>query len=458
MLAAAVACATAVLISLSGPTVHRLSCEYGLDLPVLGCNDKRLLAAVTIGDLSELQKVLAEGYLRRHNAPTGISPVHVACSLGDVNSFVLLAQHAALLPAADGSTCLHLAIEAGEPVGMELVKVLIQARINLNARTIDGRTPLWNAITLGDRNEMVKWLLHFGADPDIGIDEQHAMAAGSRGQVARHADSVAGSAAAGSPALLNPTTPLQYCASTGNAECVGLLLQAKAKRDLGNRFGSTALMMAAHNDDASMVATLARAGANVEARTAGGFRCLSLAVFAGAETACKTLLSSNADVMHTMDDGRNVLHLAAQAGKPSLLTLLLSSIPAPQAKQLLEQREKHGATPLLTACGMKSMSLIPLLLEAGADAGVATGKGVTCFMMLAAGGREYDTAATKLVPALVAAGADAGAETSTRSHGHYTSAKYIADESGAKELAAALVKEILAAAERAFAEVNREFT
>ncbi len=68
-----------------------------------------------------------------------------------------------------GCSPLHLAADANDP---ELVRALIAAGADVEARSVFGQTPLWYACN-GGRQAAARELLAAGADPDAPCSEGH---------------------------------------------------------------------------------------------------------------------------------------------------------------------------------------------------------------------------------------------------------------------------------------------
>ena len=81
------------------------------------------------------------------------------------------------------------------------------------------------------------------------------------------------------------------------------------------------------------------------------------------------LLDEGADIYARNGFGETVLHTAAHGGHPVVAELLLAK------KADINAIDKERNTPLLLACVFKNMEVIKVLLEKGADAGIANKNG-----------------------------------------------------------------------------------
>ncbi len=132
--------------------------------------------------------------------------------------------------AGDGMTALHWAAINND---VELTKLLIQARANVNVTTrLGGYTPLLLAAKDG-HVATVNELIRAGADPNR--------------------------------ATTNGTTPLMLAAASGKTESVAALLERGAQIDATETKGETALMFAAARGRTEVIRALTARGADVKA-------------------------------------------------------------------------------------------------------------------------------------------------------------------------------------------------
>jgi ankyrin repeat protein len=214
-----------------------------------------------------------------------------------------------------GPTALMLAVFVGK---IEIVRVLLAAGSDVNARDEGGNTALIYAGLYGNR-EAARLLLDHDADVSPGSD--------------------GGSA-------------LYYAVVIGDTELVSRLLARGANIDQRDRVGNTVLMVAAGAANAPIVRLLLEKGAAVDARNNAGETALFLAVEAhgGADRegdlvrdrayvsptqkveTVRTLLIKGADVTLRDNTGRTVFQ-AAQS--PSLIEIM----------DLLKKAETKPKTP-----------------------------------------------------------------------------------------------------------------
>jgi ankyrin repeat protein len=157
---------------------------------------------------------------------------------------------------SDGAPILAIAARAA---ALEVMRYLIAAGADLNARTPPGETPLMLASYFFEESGLTR-------------------------STSRHEQAVRLLVAAGADIenLPNHYTPLAYAAYQGNDRVVQFLLERGAKADSGAYGGgtyvNTPLMMAAMQGHERIVRMLLRAGANADIRVYGGHTAAEFAV------------------------------------------------------------------------------------------------------------------------------------------------------------------------------------
>jgi ankyrin repeat protein/WD40 repeat protein len=159
------------------------------------------------------------------------------------------------------------------------------------------------------------------------------------------------------------TTPLMFLASHGDAEGVRSLIQQKAKLDLVDTYGDTALTQAARDGHREIFQMLLEAGADLKDKTGK-----SLLPLRGNPTALgKSLLAI------LVPDPRAPKTHSFQFPPVGLCMALLYLGADPNV------RDAEGNAALLTT-GAKDLSLLRLLLEKGANANVQDKEGETALI------------------------------------------------------------------------------
>ena len=272
-----------------------------------------LLEALTYGRTAAIDLLLASGASVEAADDTGLTPLMHAAE-GTVGipfnepTVKMLLEKGAKVETQDknGRTALHRAALDGK---LEAAQVLLDNKANVNARANDGRTPLLNAVETG-REPLVNLLIDRGAD--IELADVHGI------------------------------TPLMI-ASEGtayfpnNAPFVSILLRAKAKPDVKDENGRTAIFKAAAEGKDEAVKLLLDAKANPNLQSQNGASPLEMAIQYNHQSTAEVLLSHGADPNLADASGTTSLMLAAEVSP-------YNKTPAELVKLLLS----HGAKTNLT--------------------------------------------------------------------------------------------------------------
>jgi len=298
-------------------------------------------------------------------------------------------------PSADGTTALHRAIGANEP--LPKVDALVKAGADVNARNRYGVTPLSLAAGHGNAS-VVDLLLKSGAN-------------------AKAADA----------ALTEGRTVLMLAARTGNVDAIKALVTAGSNVNASEtRTGTTALMWAAVENRAGAVRALVAAGANVNVRSRvtayphtppgvigdaleegysyvgqtvlprGGWTALMYAARQGALDAARALAECGADLNAADPDGTPALTFAIINGHYNVAALLADKGAD------VNQPDRTGATPLYSAVDMHTLATSfgrPALTRDITDGSVGAAK-----MLLAHGADPNKSLKTKVLKRTYTAG------------------------------------------------------
>ncbi len=190
---------------------------------------------------------------------TGQTPLHVAVRNGDAAIVALLLTNGAVADVRDnfGNTPLLLALQSSDAEALDaagglasrtanapgvamaslklqqlqLARLLVQSRVNVNARNRAGATPLSQAVRLGNE-PVVDLLLASGADPGV-------------------------------PETATGKTPLHVAAGRGQLAIVQALIRSRAAVDAIDLRGETPLCYALREGRTNTIATLRAAGATI---------------------------------------------------------------------------------------------------------------------------------------------------------------------------------------------------
>lgn len=322
----------------------------------------------------------------------------------------LLKHHADVNAAqADGMTALHWAAYRDD---LQAAKLLMDAKARVTVTNLYGVTPLSLACQNGN-TALVELLLEHGADPNTTLrgGETALMTAARTGKPGPVAALLHRKAAVNARERRGQTA-LMWAAAEGNSEVVALLIQAGAEvRATLPDSGFTPLFFAARAGHLNAVRALLKAGVDVndvtEPRRPGGrspskgTSALILAVENGHYDLALALLDAGADP-NDQRSGHAPLHMMTWVRKPPRgedrgmpPPPELQGINSLQFVRELVKRgadvnlrlsngsggigkfTTKGATPFLMASATADLPYMKLLLELGADPGMANAEQTT---------------------------------------------------------------------------------
>ncbi|KAJ9204753.1 hypothetical protein DTO166G4_7855 [Paecilomyces variotii] len=262
----------------------------------------------------------------------------------------------------------------------ELVELLLQQEINIDARDKHGRTPLFYAVQRC-RTPIVQMLLEAGADSNISEDDfTEPILYDTNDQRRIFSDLNTRN----SENLFGGLTPLFFAAGNGNDATVKLLLSHGAIPDVQDRFGERPINWAAARGFEAIVKMLLDSGANANQLDHPSQSPLLWALgvynhdfskklyrgrsplrgnhfaFGDAEAVLDLLLKNGADPNVIDEDGRTPLYLSVKLGLNSkaLVRSFLRAGCDPNRK------DKYGRTPLMGATVRGMTKFVTALLEA----------------------------------------------------------------------------------------------
>ena len=376
----------------------------------------------------------------------GLEPALVAAvKTGDTAAVRTLLNSKAEINAteADGTSALHWAVRAGDLATTEL---LIRAGARVNAANRYGVTPLPLAARTG-RGDLVGLLLNSGAHittAEAGLPEGQTlvMLAAQTGSVDGLKRLVTAGSNVNARETRTGTTALVWAASSDRADAVRALAEAGADLNIQSkvtnyphtqngvllsgveegvsyvgqtvlpRGGWSAVMYAAREGATDATRALADAGANLNLLDPEGTSALIIAIINGHWDTASVLIENGADLnladikgmtplygaidMHTLGDtfGRPYPAPPVIEGSIPIVKMLLarganpnSRLKGPILKRVYDAgdgRLGEGATPLMRAARKCDVTVMKLLLDAGADPKL-TQKSGNNVLMLAAG-------------------------------------------------------------------------
>ena len=223
-------------------------------------------------------------------------------------------------------------LKAAREGDLETVQARVAAGVDINARDMDGDSPLLLAVAQ-QYDDMALWLVHHGADVTLRNRKEHdalSIAGGYAG-----IDVVKALLEAG--ADVNPPgpyAPLPMACMKGCVSAARVLLDAGADPNAPGRFGGeshTPLIWAVKGGFKPLIKLLLEAGADVNAQDEDGVTALATAARRNLPATVKLLLAAGADP--NLPDAKGHIALYGAIGKNN----------APVYEALLEA----GANPLL---------------------------------------------------------------------------------------------------------------
>ena len=294
-----------------------------------------LVAAVrTQGATVVATLIAADAEAVKMRDTAGSTLLHHAAGFGTIETMKLLLDAGAEVNAANRrrSMPLHWALHDEAKV-----RLLLSHGAAVNAKQVDGRTPLYMAASMGNAGSLVKLLLQTGANPSL--------------------------------ATANGMTPLMAAAVRGDVEALTGLVDQKADVNTKNGAGETALMFAATNGSPAAVGFLLDHGADATIRSKRSETALGNAATAGVEDTVRVLLGHGADVNTRNIRGYSPLMLAAASDAiPTGAVKLLLAAGADRSyvgdydEKAIDFAVKHGDTEIARLLGASPAKAAPQTL------------------------------------------------------------------------------------------------
>ena len=324
----------------------------------------------------------------------------------------------------DGATALAWAVHRDD---VKLADLLIRAGADVNAVNDYRVAPLSIACDNGN-STMVEFLLAAKANPNTATwtGETALMTCAHRGNLAAVQSLLARKANVNAAEGRHGQTALMWAVADAHPEIARALiehgadLRAETKREQAWAFatyddgtqempsgGYTALHFAVRHDAVEPARVLLDAGANVNQKAADGMTPLLLAEANGYEQLAIFLIEKGADPKSADPNGVTALHYSIRQGLGLVTSGGRGSGPARNMRDLVKvildrgadpnarlskpparirlvgapRLEPEGATPLLLAAASRDLSLMKMLLAAGANPNLTTADNTNALML-----------------------------------------------------------------------------
>ena len=329
------------LIKLEGSKILYSTLEYvktnGNGIPEAYLSLSTLHATIITGNLqitAELIKNGADVNKKIEMDPDGnigSTPLHLACTYFSEKIIFLLLDNGAICNTAknDGRTPLHLA--ALKDKNGTVIRRMINAGADVNAKDKYGWTPLSCASRNGHLDVVIA-LMGAGADLNAKTNDG--------------------------------STLLHFASYNGHTDIVTALINIGADINAKATDGDTPLLLASWNGHTDVAIALINAGADVNAKTNDGYKPLHIASKEGHTDFAKALINAGADVNAKTNDGDTPLLIACKLGHTDFATALINAGADVNAKN------DNGDTPLHETCRNKHTDVVTTLINASADLNV----------------------------------------------------------------------------------------
>ena len=341
----------------------------GADVNMCGGNFSQtaLHDAAYIGHCGVIHELLNSKANVNAKDSSGRTPLDWSALKGHGDAVILLLNNGADVNICDGiynRTALHNAAILGH---CGVIEELRNRKADVNAKTTNGRPPLFFAASNGHRDAVIL-LLNNGADVNI-CDDTYKATALHRAAAIGHCgviDELLNRKADVNAKTINEYTPLHMAALNGHTDAVKMLLNNGADvNSCDGKTNQTALHKAAHGGHCGVIAELLNRKADVNAKTSNGCSPLHLAAFKGQRDAVILLLNNSADVNICGGNyNETALHDAADEGHCGVIEELLNR------KADVNAIDSNGNTPLNWSALKGHRDAVILLLNNGADVSI----------------------------------------------------------------------------------------
>jgi uncharacterized protein len=373
--------------------------------------------AVRAGDASSAELLIRAGARVDTANRYGVTPLSLAARIGRADLIDLLLKSGASVKTAEatlpeGQT---LVMQAARTGGVDAVKRLVAAGSDINAReTRTGTTALvWAAVS--NRSDVVRALAEAAAD--LNIQSRVTNYPHTQNGVLLSGVEEGVSYVGQTVLPRGGWSAVMYAAREGAADAARALAEAGANLNLMDPEGTTALIIAIINAHWDTASVLIEKGADLNLADIKGMTPLYAAID-----------------MHTLGDtfGRPYPPVPVIEGSVGIVKLLLAKGANPNARltgpilkrvyDAGDNRLGEGATPFMRAARKCDVTVLKLLLDAGADPKLTQKSGNNALMLAAgavsSGGDEAQRLSEEQALAAIKIGIAAGIDVNeTNSNG-----------------------------------------
>jgi ankyrin repeat protein len=321
--------------------------------------------AAQANDLETVDLLLAAGANVKAANRDGATPLYVASQNGNAAIIEHLIKAGAEVNGTFLSTGETALMEAARTGSVEAMRVLVAHGADVNAKeTLRGTTPLMWATTEGHVGA-IRFLLAHGAEVNVQSKKEKAKPYGTAGPGARLPKDMDSGG----------LTPLVFAVREGSAECVKILVEAKADVNMTSGDGSSPLLVAVLNGRYDLARYLIDNGASVSLANQKGWTPLYLAV------KHRTIETGTMPVPPNADQAFDFIKLILDKGA-EVNTRLAYETEVHSANHVFWLKEE-GASPFFRAAYGGDVEVLKLLLQHGADPHISTKDHTTPLMGLA---------------------------------------------------------------------------
>ncbi|CAL7948855.1 unnamed protein product [Xylocopa violacea] len=310
------------------------------------------------------------------------TPLHLCCQWGLEQVVQTLIEHSADVNARDveGKTPVHVAIQNQHSQIISLL--LCHPSIDLNKRDKKGLTPFATALTFRNNKaaQAILEKLPKAAEQYDNKGRNFLHTAIQKNDMESILFLLSIQVDVNSRVHdVTQTPPLHLAAVSGNEVLVRSLILAGARVNDTDANRNTALHAAAKAGHATIVSALLQNNINFDAVNADGDNALHVAVREGHISVVRTLLTEcTLDAEAVNLKGRNPLHELARCGKDNAATICELFLEC-MSQYPVNSADLDGNTPLLIAYMKGNGQLCRTLVKAGACLGSMNKEGITIF-------------------------------------------------------------------------------